>query len=142
MILRKLFILRGLNSLNLDTYNYYVLWFFLQDPLRIAGKENPHNALFLPEKTRSLRIEGCHHVEVFAKTFNHAAHLKNVTISGCGKAILHPRMYHIGSGTPPKFSLFEINNVRKFCFIINQYTLILNKLLCLNRVVGYLKYYS
>lgn len=82
-----------------------------KDPLRIAGKENPHNALFLPEKTRSLRIEGCHHVEVFAKTFNHAAHLKNVTISGCGKAILHPRMYHIGSGTPPKFSLFEINNV-------------------------------
>ena len=102
---------------------------FLQDPLRIAGKANPHNALFLPDKTRSLRIEGCHHVEVFAKTFNHAAHLKNVTISGGGKAILHPRMYHIGSGTPPKFSLFEITNVRKFCFIIN---FILNQLLSLN----------
>ena len=93
-------------------------WYdFFQEPIRIAGKSNPHNALSLPEKTGSVRLEGCHHVELFAKTFNKASDLKNVTISGSGKVVLHPRMFEIGSGTPPKFDSFDITNVR---FMLNK----------------------
>jgi len=83
-----------------------------REPIRIAGKSNPHNALSLPEKAGSVRLEGCHHVELFAKTFNKASDLKNLTISGSGKVVLHPRMFEIGSGTPPKFDSFDITNVR------------------------------
>ena len=92
-----------------DLFRIYIIF---QEPIRIAGKSNPHNALSLPEKAGSVRLEGCHHVELFAKTFNKASDLKNITISGSGKVVLHPRMFEIGSGTPPKFDSFDITNVR------------------------------
>ena len=92
-----------------DLLRIYIIF---QEPIRIAGKSNPHNALSLPEKAGSVRLEGCHHVELFAKTLNKASDLKNITISGSGKVVLHPRMFEIGSGTPPKFDSFDITNVR------------------------------
>merc|ERR1719210_1985650 len=82
-----------------------------RDPIRIAGKSNSHNALSLPEKSASLQLESCHHVEIFAKTFNSAPILKNVTITDSAKVKLHPKMYEIGSGTSPKFTKFELTNV-------------------------------
>jgi len=83
-----------------------------RDPLRIADKSNPRNTLYLPENAASLQLERCHHVEIFAKTFNHAKSLKNVTITDSAKTKLHPKMYEIGSGTSPHFTTFELTNVR------------------------------
>ena len=106
---------RSVKNLLISIIKYYFHHVVLQEPVRIAGKSNPHNALLLPEKTASLRLESCHHVEIFAKTFNHAPSLRNVTITDSAKKIkLHPKMYEIGSGTSPKFNKFELINVRTY----------------------------
>lgn len=85
--------------------------------LKVGGHSNHHNALSVPENASSLNLTDCHHVEVFARTFNHVAGLKNVTISGSRKVVLHTGMYKsrngAGSGKPPSFALFEITDVHQ-----------------------------
>ena len=62
-------------------------------------------------------------MEIFAKTFNHAPSIRNITITDSEKTKLHPKMYEIGSGTSPRFDKFELANVRIYEIWFDEYFL-------------------
>ena len=62
--------------------------------LRIGSLRNSHNSAYLPEKAVSVHLKGCHHVELFARTFNHVAQsLRNLTIVDSTTAVMHKRLF-------------------------------------------------
>ena len=62
--------------------------------LRIGSLRNSHNSDYLPEKAVSVHLKGCHHVELFARTFNHVAQsLRNLTIVDSTTAVMHKRLF-------------------------------------------------
>lgn len=62
-------------------------------PLVSNGEKAKHNAVSLPSETVSFTLKGCHHVEIFGRSFNHLPQLKSIDIRDLQKLILHPRMF-------------------------------------------------
>lgn len=62
--------------------------------VRIGSEQNSHNSPFLPAYTASLQLEGCHHVEIFARAFNHVVEsLKKVSVEDSTTVVLHQRQF-------------------------------------------------
>jgi len=62
--------------------------------VRIGSEQNSHNSPFLPANTASLQLKGCHHVEIFARAFNHVVDsLKRVSVEDSTTAVLHQRQF-------------------------------------------------
>jgi len=62
--------------------------------LRIGSLRNSHNSAYLPEKAVSVHLKGCHHVELFARTFNHVAQsLRNLSVVDSTTAVMHKRLF-------------------------------------------------
>ena len=77
----------------LKCYSLHIHSMVLQ-VLRIGSLRNSHNSAYLPEKAVSVHLKGCHHVELFARTFNHVAQsLRNLTIVDSTTAVLHKRLF-------------------------------------------------
>jgi len=87
-------------------------------PLIANGDKGKHNAVYLPSETASFKLKGCHHVEIFGRSFNHLPDLKTLELLDLQKLILHPRMFESRSvdGTVKTSFVIETFSVEKVSF--------------------------
>jgi len=79
------------------------------------GLENIVEASEPSPETRSLTIENCHHVELFAGILNHMEKLQNLTIKHCHAVVIHPKIFDSRGASEQAGTVanIEVSNVRK-----------------------------